>query len=73
MQWVRFKDRFPQRDDGNELLCAVEGGQPFMYHWFIDSAGYTELATFYWLDGVKLPPVPRTGHCGQNGHQRGSH
>lgn len=73
MRWIRFAERFPRREDGNELLCTLAGGRPFVYHWFIDSAGFTELGTFYWLEGVKFPPVPKPGESAQNGHSRGAH
>jgi hypothetical protein len=57
-KWVRFAERRPAPGDPKELLCVHAGRRPFMYHWFIDRDGHTEDDDFFWLEGMRLPPIP---------------
>lgn len=58
MQWVRFVDRRPPNDGPNEYVCAVRGGDPFVYHVFIDKDSLTDEPQFLWLEGLAVPRVP---------------
>lgn len=58
LRWVRFVDQPPPPDHPHWAICVHAGDEPMFYHWFIDADGRTEMNSFFYLVGYKLPPTP---------------